>query len=143
MSASQPQPTQPEQKQEKEQRVLTMAEFQKSETFRKFIEVEILDIIRDLSSQGAETEEKVQQIAQLTLEKIKVGMTIEELFKNAIELDDSFSELSPVTVKVMQFYEQNFERKAVDDVASYVRMGNYQGAQDMVQKILEYKIIHP
>lgn len=120
-----------------------MAEFQESEKFRKFIEVEILDIIKKLAQQGSETEEKIQQIAQITLEKIKVGMSISELFKNAISLDDTFSELNPVTVKVMQFYEKNFERKAVDEVAGYVRQGDYDMAHNMVQKILEYKIIQP
>ncbi len=112
----------------------------KSDEFRKFVEVEVLKIIKELAEKGDTTQERIQDIARETLEKIKPGMTLDKLYENAIKLDDVYPELAPIVTKIMGEYEQKFEKKAIDQVSQMVKAGNYDGAQDMIKKVLMFKV---
>ena len=115
-------------------------EFLKAEEFRKMIEVEVLKIIKDLAEKGQTPQERIQELAQLVLDLIKPGMNLEELYSNAVKLDDRHSELAPVVFKVMKEYEEVYEKKALTHVSELVKSGNYDQAQDMVKKVLKFKI---
>lgn len=110
------------------------------EDFRQYIEVEVLIIIKDLSEKGTSTQEHIQEIAKLVLERIKPGMTIEELYLSSVKLDDNFSELAPLVFKIMKFYEDHYEKKALDEVSQMIRSGKFDDAQDMVKKVLMFKV---
>lgn len=110
------------------------------EDFRGYIEKEVLDIITVLADKGETDPERIQDMAKLTLELIKPGMTLEELYQNSVKLDDSYSELSPVVFKVMKQYEDKYEKKALEQVSSYIKSGKYDQAEDMVKKVLQFKI---
>jgi hypothetical protein len=114
-------------------------DFVKAEEFRKFIEVEILNIIKELVEKQEVTQEIVQAIAKQTLEMITPGMSLEELYQNAVKLDDRFTELAPLIVKIMQEYEEKYEKKALAEVSKLIKNGNYDAAQDMVKKVLQFK----
>lgn len=111
-----------------------------AEELRKFIEIEVLKIIKDLAEKGQTTKERVQEIAQLTISLIKPGMNLEELYINAIKLDDHHSELAPIVFKIMKEYEEKYERKALAQVSQLIKSGHYESAQDMVKKVLQFKI---
>jgi hypothetical protein len=111
------------------------------EAFRKFIEVEVLKIIKKLAEEGKTPEERLRAMARRTLELIKPGMTVEELFQNAAHLDDQFPELSPVVFLVMKEYEQKYEKKALEQVTKLVKLGKYDEAEAIVKRILAYKMI--
>ena len=115
-------------------------EFLKAEEFRKMIEVEVLKIIKDLAEKGQAPKERIQELAQLTLDLIKPGMLLEELYNNAVKLDDRHSELAPVVFKVMKEYEEVYEKNALTHVRQLVKSGHYEKAQDMVKKVLKFKI---
>lgn len=115
------------------------AEFVRAEEFRKYIETEVLKIIKKLAEDQKTTKERIQAIAQTTLNLIKPGMTIEELYQNAAKLDDQYSELAPVVYVIMNEYEQKFEKKALDQVSQLIKSGHYDDAQNMVKKVLLYK----
>lgn len=110
------------------------------EEFRKYIEVEVLKIIKDLSEKGTVTQERIQEMAKLTLELIKPGMTLESLYENAVKLDDRYLELAPVVYHVMKQYEEKYEKKALGVVSQMIKQGNYDQAQAMVKKVLQFKI---
>src|SRR3989344_8833338 len=112
----------------------------KAEEFRKMIEVEVLKIIKDLAEKGQTSQERIQELAQLTLDLIKPGMLLEELYSNAVKLDDRHSELAPVVFKVMKEYEEVYEKKALTHVNQLIKSGNFDQAQDMVKKVLKFKI---
>lgn len=112
-----------------------------AENFRKFIEVEVLKIIKALAEAGKTPKEHVQAMARKTLELIRPGMTVEQLFNNAVKLDDQFPELSPVVFAVMKEYEEKYEKKALNIVNQLVRQGEYDKAQKVVKKVLAYKAI--
>jgi hypothetical protein len=110
--------------------------------FRKFIEVEVLKIIKGLAEEGNTPKEKIQQIAQLTLNLIQKGMSIDELYRNSVKLDDNFMELSPVVFAVMKEYEEKYAKKALSQVSELVKNGQYDEAQNMVKKVLEFKVFN-
>lgn len=116
--------------------------FVRAEEFRKFIEVEVLKIIKNLAEAGSTPKEKVRQIAQLTLDLIKPEMTLEELYKSAVKLDDQYSELAPVVFKVMKEYEEKYEKKALDQVSQLMKAGQFEDAEAMVKKVLQFKIVN-
>ena len=111
-----------------------------AEEFRKLIEVEMLKIIKDLAEKGQTPQERIQEIARLALDLIKPGMNLEELYGNAVKLDDRHAELAPVVFKVMKEYEEVYEKKALTHVNQLIKSGNYDQAQDMVKKVLQFKI---
>lgn len=111
-----------------------------SETFRKFIEVEVLKIIKDLAEKGETPQEKIAEIARRTLDLIKPGLTLEQLYLNAVKLDDNYGELAPVVFKVMKEYEEKYEKKALSEVQTLIRSGQFDQAQEMVKKVLAFKM---
>lgn len=110
------------------------------EEFRKFIEIEVLKIIKKLAEEGKTSKEKVRNISQLTLDLIKPGMTMEQLYQGAVKLDDIYSELAPVVSMVMKEYEEKYEKKAIEYVSQLIKSKNYDQAQNMVQKVLQFKM---
>ncbi|MBI3620110.1 hypothetical protein HY214_03145 [Candidatus Roizmanbacteria bacterium] len=110
-----------------------------AEEFRKFIETQVLGIIQQLAEKGNTPQEQIQKLAQLTIDLIKPGMTLEELFQNAVKLDDRHSELAPVVYQVMKEYEKKYEQKAVAQVSQLVKMGRYDDAASVVKKVLQFK----
>lgn len=112
----------------------------KVEEFREYIEKEVLVIIKDLAEKGQTPPERIQAMAKLTLELVKPGMTFEQLYRNAAQLDDQYSELAPVVVKLMREYEDKYHKKALESVSMMIKNGKYEDAQSMVKKVLQYKM---
>ncbi len=111
----------------------------KAEKFRRFIETEVLKIIKQLIAEGKTKQDVLQAIARKTLELIKPGMSLDELYSNAVKLDDDFPQLAPVVFKIMKEYEEKYEKKAIEQVSELVRNGQYDQAQEMIKKVLAFK----
>ncbi len=111
-----------------------------AELFRKYIEIEVLKVIKELADKGETQTERLQDIAKQTLLLVQPGMTIEELYGNSVKLDDHFSELAPVVMRIMREYEETYNKKAVEQVSHLIREGKLDQAQDVVKKVLLYKI---
>jgi len=111
-----------------------------SEGFRKYIEIETLKIIKKLAEEGKTDKERIQAIAQRTLDLIKPGMNLEELYQNAVKLDDNFSELAPLVFVIMRQYEEKYEKKALEQVTQFVRNRQFDQAETAVKKVLAFKI---
>jgi len=111
-----------------------------AEDFRKMIQIEVLRVIKDLAHQRKMPKSKIRDISRLTLDLIKPGMTIDKMYVNAAKLDDKFSELAPVVLIIMKEYEEKYERKALDGVSSLIKTGHYNEAEEMVKKVLTFKI---
>lgn len=113
-----------------------------ADEFRKFIEVEVLKAIKVVAEKTGTTQEKIQAMAQLTLDLIRPAMDIDELYRNAVKLDDGYSEFAPVVFLIMKTYEQKYQKKALDQVTQLIRTGAYEDAQAVVKKVLLYKAIN-
>lgn len=112
---------------------------QNQDEFRKFIEIEVLKIIKSLAETNTAPPERLHAFAQLTLELIKPDMSIEELYRSAVKLDDQYTELAPVVMKVMSNYEEKYEKKAIAQVSQLIKMKKFDEAQNMVKKVLQFK----
>ena len=119
-----------------------VSDYAKAEELQKFIEKEVLKLIKNLAEKEGTTKEKVQSIAQRTLELIHPGMKLDELYLNAVKLDDNCSELAPVVVMVMREYEQKYEKKALEQVTQLIKSKQFDQAQDMVKKVLQFKMVN-
>lgn len=118
---------------------MNLSDFDRAEAFRKFIEIKVLEVLKDVVQKERENSETIKQLAQRCLDLIKPGMTLEELYKNAVQLDDRHPELAPVVVSIMQEYEQRYEKRALDEVSKLVKAKKFDEAQSMVKKVLEFK----
>ncbi len=114
--------------------------FVKADEYRRIIEVEVLQIIKDLAEKGETDRQRIQDMAASTLNLIHVGMSLEALFNNVVKLDDNFPELAPVVVKVMRIYEEKYEQNALQQVSNLVKDGKYDDANEMVKKVLLFKV---
>ncbi|HLL60233.1 MAG TPA: hypothetical protein VK338_00815 [Candidatus Nitrosocosmicus sp.] len=110
--------------------------------FREFIEFEVLRIIKELAEKGQTDEEKIQAIAKIVLTTIEPSMSLDELYQAATKLDDRHPELAPLVFKIMKHYEEQYEKQAIDQVANFVRAGQYDEAQNLVKKVLQFKIVN-
>lgn len=113
-----------------------------SEEFQKYIEVEVLKIIKELAEKGQTNKERIQEIARLTLTLIHPGMSLQELYQNAVKLDDQYNELCPVVFRIMKEYEEKYSQKAIASVSNLIKLGKYTEAQEMVKKVLEFKAMN-
>ena len=111
------------------------------ERFRRFIETEVLRILKDLSSNPETDPTLIQEIAAFTLDRIKPEMKVQELFDSAIALDDKYSQLAPVTASVLREYEETYEHPAIDHVEALLKQGNYDKAEALMTRVLSFKMI--
>jgi len=112
---------------------------EKAEKFRRFIEVEVLKIIKQLISERKTKQSVLQAISKKTLTLIKPGMSLDQLYANAVKLDDDFPQLAPLVFKIMKEYEEKYEKKALDQVSALIKNGQYDQAQTVVKKVLAFK----
>jgi hypothetical protein len=110
------------------------------EDFRNLIESEALGVIVNLLEKGEIDGPKARHLSSMFLDMITPGMTVSELYEGTVKLDDANPELSPVVYKIMKIYEEKFEKKALSTVSELVKNKQYNQAQDMVKKVLQYKI---
>lgn len=118
----------------------TVNDYMQAEELRQFIEREVLKLIKNLAEQEEMTKEKIQNVARRTLEFIRPGMKLDELYQNTVKLDDNCSELAPIVVTVMREYEQKYEKKALEQVSLLIKSKQFDQAQEMVKKVLQFKI---
>ncbi|MFA6532407.1 MAG: hypothetical protein WCT22_00240 [Patescibacteria group bacterium] len=118
----------------------SITDYIQAEELRQFIEKEVLKIIEKLLDDDTSTKEKLQGIARKTLELIRPGMPIDELYQNTVKLDDDYSDLAPVVIIVMREYETKYARKALTEVSNLIKTKKFDQAQELVKKVLEYKI---
>lgn len=114
---------------------------QKSQEFRRFIEKEVIKIISDLAGKPNIDEKRIRGMAQITFDLIRPGMTLEQLYQNAVKLDDQYPELAPVVFKIMKEYEEKYEKKALEIVSQLIRQGQFDQAQAMIKKVLQFKVV--
>jgi len=107
--------------------------------FRQFIEREVLRVIKTLAESGKTSKERIQEIAKHTLNLIIPGLTLEQLYQNSCKLDDAFAELAPVVYQVMRYYEQRYEKKALEQVSILIKSGKFEDAQNIIKKVLLFK----
>ena len=102
--------------------------------------MEVLKIMKELVGRKDVQSKRIQEIANRTLDLIKPGMTMGALFQAAIKLNDGYPELDPLVIKLMKEYEQKYKYKAIEQVTDLVENGKYDEAEDVVKKVLEFKM---
>ena len=107
--------------------------------FRAYIEREVLAVLKDKVTKGEIASEKIQEIASYALDLLEDPDSIDELYRNAIKLDDVYNELGGVVILLMRKYEEKYNGKAVSKVSDLIKSGNYDEAQEMIKKVLLYK----
>lgn len=116
------------------------AKYIEADEFRQYIELEVLKVLQNLNANPEITTDRIQEVARHVLLHIKPGMPLDELYRAAIQLDDEYSELAPVVILLMREYETKYEQKALTQVSDLIKSGKYDEAQDIVKKVLMYKI---
>lgn len=112
-----------------------------AEAFRKWIELEVLKIMKQQIGKSDVSQQRIQDMANRTLDMIQPDMSVEKLFHSAIELNDGYPEFDSLTIKLIKEYEHKYKGKAVERVSELVKSGDLEEAQDVVKKVLEFKMI--
>lgn len=79
-------------------------------------------------------------MARIALELIRPGMSLDELYRNAVKLDDQYSEFAPLVGRIMKEYEERYEKKAISQVSQLIKTKQYDEAQNLVKKVLQFKM---
>lgn len=95
---------------------------------RQQIEVAVVDMLKKRMSDGTMDEARAQAISQHVLNSLQPGMSFEELYKAIPKLDDTFPELAEIILPILKDYEDNVNKKALDQVRELIRQGQYDAA---------------
>lgn len=107
---------------------------------REQIEANIVDLIKAKVEAEEMTEERAQQLAQMVLDKLKPGMSMEELFRAIPHLDDGFTEISRVILPYLHDYEMGVAQKAAVEVQQLIKGGHFKEAQTLADKVIRQDV---
>lgn len=107
---------------------------------REQIEADIVDLIKQKVEAEEMSEERAQTLAQMILERLKPGMSLEELYKTLPHLDDNFSEISHVIVPYLRDYEDGVAKPAIETVRQLIKAGQYKEAQELADKVIKQDV---
>lgn len=86
----------------------TNEELSDAEEFRKFIEVEVLTVIKELAEAGNTTEERIQEIARRTLDLVLPDMSVQDLYAGALQVCAEFRELLPKLPLIVKEFKTKY-----------------------------------
>ncbi|MFC1647043.1 hypothetical protein ACFL1A_02035 [Patescibacteria group bacterium] len=107
---------------------------------RQQIELKIVEMVKASIASGRLTEERAQQISQNVLNLLQPGMSFEELYKAIPKLDDSFPELSPVILPILEDYERNVNKKAADSISELIHQGQFETAAKLGKNVVDQDV---
>lgn len=107
---------------------------------REHIEASIVDLIKQKVEAEEMTEERAQELAKIVLEKLKPGMSLEELYKALPHLDDQFSEISHIVVPYLRQYEEGVTKPAIEQVSTLIKSGRYTEAQNLADRVIKQNV---
>lgn len=107
---------------------------------REQIEASIVELIKTKVEAEEMTEERAQSLAQMILDKLKPGMSMEELYKTLPHLDDTYSEISHIIIPYLRDYEVGVTQKAMVEVQQMIKNGQYKEAQILADKVINQNV---
>lgn len=107
---------------------------------REQIEADIVDLIKAKVEAEEMTEDRAQALAQLVLDRLKPGMSLEELYKTLPHLDDNFSEISHIVAPYMRDYEDGVAKPAIAQVSKLIQNGHYKEAQELADRVIRQDV---
>ena len=103
---------------------------------REQIEADIVYLIKVKVEAEEMTEDRAQALAQLVLDRLKPGMSLEDLYKTLPHLDDNFSEISHIIVPYLRDYEEGVAKPAIAQVSQLIKTGRYKEAQELAERVI-------
>lgn len=107
---------------------------------REQVEADIVDFIKTKVEAEEMTEDRAQALAQLVLDKLKPGMSLEEVYKALPHLDDTFTEISHIIVPYLRDYEEGVTKPAITQVSSLIKSGRYKEAQELADRVIRQDV---
>jgi response regulator RpfG family c-di-GMP phosphodiesterase len=107
---------------------------------RKNIELQVVELLKAKLAEGKMTEERSMVVSNIVLDTLKPGMTITELYRAIMKMDDACPELSPIVLPFAKQYEEQVTQKATAAVENYIRIGKYDAAINLAQKVTNQEV---
>ncbi len=107
---------------------------------REQVEADIVDFIKAKVEAEEMTEDRAQSLAQLVLDRLKPGMSLEEVYKALPHLDDTFTEISHIIVPYLRDYEEGVTKPAIEQVSSLIKNGHYKEAQELADRVIRQDV---
>ena len=107
---------------------------------REQVEADIVDFIKTKVEAEEMTEDRAQSLAQLVLDKLKPGMSLEEVYKALPHLDDTFTEISHIIVPYLRDYEEGVTKPAITQVSQLIKNGHYKEAQELADRVIRQDV---
>lgn len=110
------------------------------EEYRKKIELEILQIIKDNLKARQMDENRAKEIATYILNSLHPHMTFNQIHDLVQNFDDHFSELIPVVLEVSRDYEEKVKNAVVNHVGILLRQGKIDEANVLLKRATNKEI---
>lgn len=105
-----------------------------SEEYRKKIESEILQIIRDRLESNQMNASRAREIAQHILTTLHPHMTLNQIYSVVQNFDNHFAELVPVVLEVSKDYDEKVKKAVVNHVSILLKKGQIDEANLLLKK---------
>lgn len=107
---------------------------------RQQIELKVVEMIKAKLAEGTMTEERSQEVSQIVLDTLQPEMSFEELYRAIPKLDDNAPELSPIILPILRDYEQNVNKKAMDNVSDLIKQGQFDAAATLADRTIKQDV---
>jgi hypothetical protein len=111
-----------------------------NEEYRKKIELEILQIIKDSLKARQMDANKAAEIARYILSSLHPHMTLNQIHDVVQNFDDHFSELIPVVLEVTRDYEEKVKNAVVNHVGILLKQGKIEEANVLLKKTVNKEV---
>lgn len=107
------------------------------EEYQKKIEEDILKIIQERLEVGKMDADRARKIARLVLDKLRPGMSLEQIYEVVPTLDDEFTELASIVLPIAKERDEEIKQIVVNQVEKLIKSGRIGEASEILKKIKE------
>lgn len=104
------------------------------EAYRKKLEWDILEIIKEKLVNGEMDAERAQAIARMILDKLHPPLTLEQIHAIAPTLDDQFAELAKAVLPVMHDHEEETKQIVSKHAEELIASGKFDEALSVLKQ---------
>lgn len=111
-----------------------------NEEYRKKIELEILQIIKEKLEARQMDAQRVKEIAQYLLHALHPHMDIDQIYSVVKDFDKHFPELVPVVIQVTKDYDERIKNVVSEHVSILLKQGKVSEANTLLKKALNREV---
>ncbi len=111
-----------------------------SNDYRRNIESQVLIVIYERLKAGQMDARRAHELAEYILKVLPNSITVNEIYKTAHFLKDSFVELSGVSATVLNDYEEKVKDAVLPQIRELMKQGRFENATILLRRAIRHEV---